>query len=383
MRTIKSFRQSKYFLPACFVVGFVLIGLITIMISRAIAPTAVIEPEDGTVGNGATVVTDPTASGGKAVRFKNAPLDNNLAPATGSLLGAQQSPSSLLATREQQFGRKYDIDHSYKPWNNGTLSLSSAQTDLQAGRIPLVSWDGPDLTTVTDGSYDAQIQASASAVKALPGKLFIRWCWEMNINVGAGKGVCGFDPNAHTTAEKQAAGAKFVAAWRHIHDIFKAQGDTNAVWVWCPDNQLGSGSLVNTGDAGGRWDYLYPGDAYVDWICVDGYNKTPTTWRSFQTMFNTFYNKYKTTGKPLMIGETSSIDWDSTNTNNKAQWITDMANTLQTTYPQIKALVWFDENKEENWLIDSLANPSSLAAYTTMAHKCYFNTRGSLPTCSP
>ena len=27
---------------------------------------------------------------------------------------------------------------------------------------------------------------------------------------------------------------EYVAAWRHVHDIFTAVGATNATWVWCP-----------------------------------------------------------------------------------------------------------------------------------------------------
>ena len=28
---------------------------------------------------------------------------------------------------------------------------------------------------------------------------------------------------------------EYVAAWRHVHDIFTAVGATNATWVWCPN----------------------------------------------------------------------------------------------------------------------------------------------------
>ena len=55
---------------------------------------------------------------------------------------------------------------------------------------------------------------------------------------------------------------EFVAAWRHVVDIFRAQGATNVTWVWCP-NIVGPKSQL-TG--------LYPGDNYTDWVCMDGYN---------------------------------------------------------------------------------------------------------------
>jgi beta-mannanase len=50
--------------------------------------------------------------------------------------------------------------------------------------------------------------------------------------------------------------AKYIAAWRHFHDIFVARGATNAVWAWCPNN-------TDDGGSGPAMDY-YPGDEYVD-----------------------------------------------------------------------------------------------------------------------
>ena len=56
----------------------------------------------------------------------------------------------------------------------------------------------------------------------------------------------------------------YVKAWRHVVDIFRSVGATNATWVWC----------VNTPDhITTPLTELYPGDNYVDWTAIDGYNK--------------------------------------------------------------------------------------------------------------
>jgi hypothetical protein len=58
----------------------------------------------------------------------------------------------------------------------------------------------------------------------------------------------------------------YVSAYRHIHDLFVAAGATNVVWAWCPNVTAVHGGNRNTLD-------YYPGDSYVDWTGVDGYNK--------------------------------------------------------------------------------------------------------------
>src|SRR6266568_4361482 len=62
--------------------------------------------------------------------------------------------------------------------------------------------------------------------------------------------------------------ADFIAAWRHIHDIFARQGVTNVIWSWDPSHQYGEPAPGKVGTLASDW---YPGDNYVDWIGLDGY----------------------------------------------------------------------------------------------------------------
>jgi len=55
----------------------------------------------------------------------------------------------------------------------------------------------------------------------------------------------------------------------------------------------------------------------------------------------------------------------------KAAWIAGILPSLETMYPGVKALVWFQMNKETDWRIDS--SPASEAAFVTMAKDPYFN----------
>jgi beta-mannanase len=162
-----------------------------------------------------------------------------------------------------------------------------------------------------------------------------------------------------------AATATFISAYRHIHDLFVAVGATNAVWVFCPN------VASVPGDSWNQWQNYYPGDAYVDWMGFDGYNwgtiMTTSAWQMFPTIAGTIYSGLATKGKPIMIPETASAELGG----DKAAWIAGILPALKTMFPGVKALVWFQMNKETDWRVDS--SPSAAAAFISLATDPYFN----------
>ncbi len=124
-------------------------------------------------------------------------------------------------------------------------------------------------------------------------------------------------------------------------------------WVWCPN--------VETSDLRTRpYSEWYPGSAYVDWVCMDGYNwgstQTWSTWESFSQTFAGSYTDIQALapGKPIMLAEFSSAEQGGS----KASWITDTLTTqLPKNFPNVKAMLWFNVNMstsgETNWQIES------------------------------
>ncbi len=218
------------------------------------------------------------------------------------------------------------------------------------GSLPMVTWEPQDYTkgvnqpafsleSIIDGSHDAYITSWAKASKAWGHPYFLRFAPEMN----------GYwFPWSELTNGNKAG--QYVQAWRHVHDIFTKQGATNVTWVWCPN-------IVFPGNI--PLEKLYPGSAYVDWIGMDGYNwayvgkgHQPKT---FSQLFQHTYDILlgMSLHKPMMVAETAC-----TNTQvNEANWITD-AFTVQLPkyFPQIKAFIWFNQNKETDWRVESSAS---------------------------
>lgn len=271
---------------------------------------------------------------------------DKLIPAQGALLGHYYGAGTVAET-DARIGRKPAIHLTYYAWADDWASAS--QRDLDAGKIPLVNWepDGIDFNHIVSGALDQTIDARANGAKTLGKPLLLDFAAEMN----GDEAWSGNDPKL------------YVSAYRHIHDRFVAAGATNVIWAWCP----------NVTDVDGRnretMDY-YPGDEYVDWTGVDGYNwgtGNGFSWQSFHDVFAGIYPLLAAKNKPILIGEMASDE----NGGDKAQWIGALVPTLRDQFPMIKAVVWFDVDKERHWEINS--SPGSLAAYVNFAADPYMN----------
>jgi hypothetical protein len=226
------------------------------------------------------------------------------------------------------------------------------------GSMPFFSWasqatpaslDQPDfqLADVIAGTYDSYIREFAEGARDWGHPFFLRFNWEMNGSWFAwSEGVNGNQPG------------EYVTAWRHVHDIFTQVGATNATWVWCPNVDPES-KLQDLAS-------LYPGDAYVDWTGLDGYNwganpARPDKWRSFDSLFKATYDRIVGTiapAKPLIISEVGSSEYGGS----KAEWIADALKSARTNYPQLRGLLWFEKFDDGmDWPIET--STSATAAF--------------------
>ena len=233
------------------------------------------------------------------------------------------------------------------------------ETIRNHGSVPFFSWasqstpaslNEPDfqLADVLAGTYDNYIREFAEAARDWGHPFFLRFNWEMNGNWFAwSEGVNGNQPG------------ESVAVWRHVHDIFTSVGATNATWVWCP-NVDPFGKLQDLTS-------LYPGDAYVDWTGLDGYNwgtnpQSPKGWMSFDELFRSTYDeitKAIAPSKPLIVSEVGSSEYGGS----KAAWISDALQSAQTNYPQLRGLLWFEKYDDGmDWPIETSQNATAAFA---------------------
>ncbi|MGH2938053.1 MAG: glycoside hydrolase family 26 protein [Solirubrobacterales bacterium] len=279
-------------------------------------------------------------------------------------VGAPESAQTLdqYAT---MVGRKPDIVMDYSNITEPLLTKTEVANLSSRGETPLVSWQlyqsgysGPTipLSQIAAGAYDVDLRRTAAEAKAMPfGEILIRIGHEMN---GDWYGWSG-DPSA------------FVSAWRHVVSVFRAEGVTNVKWVWSAN--------VNNGSY--PFKAYYPGDEWVDYTGLDGYNWGTAgigtnRWESLAQVFSSSYEELtQLSSKPVIITEVSASEAGG----DKAAWIREgFLKTIPQTFPRVNAVVWFDRNQEENWRIDSSA--SSLAAYREVAASSIYGGPNPAPT---
>jgi len=255
----------------------------------------------------------------------------------------------------------------YQQWGSADSDFEPAAfAAVRArGAMPMVTWmpcdpnGGPiqpafALRTIIAGVHDAYIDRWARAAAAMGQPMYLRFAHEMN------GGWYSWAPGINGNS-----GADYVAAWRHVHDIFQRDGATNVRWVWSPNVMIGAGPSAA----------MYPGDAYVDWVGLDGYNWGPIDasrrWQRLADIFGPSYDALtKITNKPVMIAETASTEAGG----DKAGWIrqgllTDVPERL----PKVRAVIWFDENKEADWRPNS--SGTALATFQEAARSTIYRGR--------
>jgi beta-mannanase len=158
--------------------------------------------------------------------------------------------------------------------------------------------------------------------------------------------VWGNATNANTARE-------YVAAWRHVHNIFTRVGATNATWVWCPNNGNAKGSIANLAS-------FYPGNAYVNWTCTDVYSYGKHSGRSagsWNALAGPTYQAISRLAphKPMMVGEFNAASAGGS----QPSWLSSVLAEIPNAYPKIHAVILFDTFRQ--WELED--HPASVTAF--------------------
>jgi hypothetical protein len=303
----------------------------------------------------------PTPSAGNAGTATPRPI------ALGAFIAGASSDSSKIDAYATLTGVMPRIVMWYQAWPGQWSAFAPKIADAirARGATPMVSWEPSagqtkdaswSLATIVDGSHDAYIEAWTRDVAAWGHTIYVRPMYEMN---GWWAPWCA-SVNGNSAP-------LFVAAWRHLIDIARAEEATNIRWVWSP-NVDSDGLGVPFGD-------LYPGDAYVDWVALDGFNRgtswSTTQWVEIRRIFSGSIARLRQfTTKPLMLAETGSSEVGG----DKAAWISGGFARIPLDLPDVRAVVWFDKAETGvgiDWRVNSSA--ASLAAFRAVATSALFS----------
>ena len=227
----------------------------------------------------------------------------------------------------------------------------------QHGNVPLITWEPhfyegtpEDIETlIATGAYDEYITNWAIQLKqflaGLDGELgtnddrraFLRFAHEMN-----------GDWYYWSALKGQNTPDDYIAMWRHVWDVVESQGITrdHLQWMW----------TVSASDYGDfSAEQYYPGDDYVDWVGIDGYNFGEdfswSYWRTPTQIFEPMRQRLQQLApdKPIAIPEvaTNSITQYGVDPFAKDAWISQLGDYVKTN--NIGLLSWFNLDKESDW----------------------------------
>jgi beta-mannanase len=275
-----------------------------------------------------------------------------------------------LTQFEKMINKRVAIAHFYIGWE----SLADPDLIKQFATIRSRGWepmlnvnpyffsdcsaaDLPLYQAIAQGKCDDFLHKAGKNLKNVNEPFYLLFAWEMNNK-----------DNEWSIPYTGSSPKDFVSAWRRMHTIFAKEGATTIKWVFAPN-------VPDVADV--PYEALYPGDKYVDWVGLDGYNwgmtQSWSQWASFEGVFRSSYETLTRIApdKPLMISEVNSTDQGG----NKAAWYQEaLTKQIPYDFPKIKAIVIFNEDKSEkehvNWLVD--VTPQTLEAFISAIHSPFY-----------
>lgn len=254
---------------------------------------------------------------------------------------------SGLVALEQSLGSHFPVIAFYQAWGDRPehgFPQYMMETIDRLGSVPMVTWEpwvtefdgtlrpgiGPAenreyraLAEVASGAYDFHLEAWASGAVAFGRPFFLRFGHEMN------------DPYRYPWGPQHGNTPEdYIAAWKHVREVFQHKGATNALWVWSPHM------------AAPGFEFYYPGGEWVDWVGVTVLNYGDAApwsrWWTFDQIMRTAYPKLRGLQKPLMIAEFATVGSDD----RAAAWYEEAFEGLDRTYREVRLVVVFNQTRD-------------------------------------
>ncbi len=252
----------------------------------------------------------------------------------GAYVGDAVTDAAAFETR---VGHKMNLQAIFVGFGDDFPS-SYKSTVSDQGKSLVIFWEpyNTSLSSIISGLSDSYINKFAAAAKAYGGQVILAPFHEMNGNWDTWDGTVGTNTPA-----------KVIQAWQHLHNLFS--GVTNVKFGWTVNHESVPDTTSN------QLENYYPGDAYVDYVGVDGFN-FDNPWQSFSQVFDNALSRLAVYHKPIYLFSFACAEGAT-----KPAWITDALTVQIPKHPEIAGWIWFNSNKEKDWRVWS--DQASLQAF--------------------
>lgn len=249
-------------------------------------------------------------------------------PFIGDAPGAPWALNAAAFTRAA--GTYPTVIETYTPFG-APFPAAQACEVVTRGALPLVQWNPrhASLASIISGRFDRYLVAYARSVQKFRDPLVLSFAHEMN-----GKWFAwGY---THTRP------ATFVAAWRHVHDVFARAGARNVIWLWDINRDIHRSQPTVVSPPAEWW----PGHRYVTWVGIDAYFNRPAD--TFESVFGTTLAAVRQfTQDPVLIAETAvgpNLE--------QATQIRSLFIGVRSTRG-VLGFVWFDQDRRQRWHLEN------------------------------
>jgi beta-mannanase len=267
----------------------------------------------------------------------------------GAYVGWQENN---LTTFENLVGKSVLYRAVFIHWGNENAFPAYLKSSVKdKGKTLVIFWEATNYNiasvnqtaysydSIIGGNFDSYFTKFASNAKAYGGEVILIPFSEMNGNWFP----WSITQNGNTPE-------KHINAYRYLRSFFKDV--PNVKFGWAPNHDSVPDVSIN------QFENFYPGDEYVDYVGLDGFNFA-NPWMTFDQIFGNALNRIKIYNKPIFI-----FSFATASGAQKPAWITDSITVQIPKHPQIKGWIWFNESKERDWRVtaDSLSLDAFRAA---------------------
>jgi mannan endo-1,4-beta-mannosidase len=234
-------------------------------------------------------------------------------------------------------GRQPNLVVYYSHWLT-PFQVGFATAAAKHGAVTLVQLAPREtsVAAIAAGQFDSYLRSYADAVRKFEKPVILSFGHEMN-------------GSWYTWGYRHTSPAVFVAAWRHIVDLFRAQKALNVTWLWTIN--IFTMANTNVSDPAPWW----PGSTYVTMVGIDGYYYHSS--QAFAQLFGSTIVDVRTlTRKPIIIAETSASPAAG-----QAAKITDLFTGVRAY--GLLGFVWFDAIDPIKGLDWRLSGAAAITAY--------------------
>ena len=245
-----------------------------------------------------------------------------------------EANKAAIEALEQRIGRKLDINHDFYTWDE-QFPTDAERWDLEGGRIPMITWNGKDVTPRrSPPALRRHDPAAGRASKALGKPVMIRWFWEMD---GRKK-------------------AEFAAAPSSLH--LRLAPHPRHVPTRAPTTWPGCGAPTPPPSSTARPRPSIPattsstGRAPTDTTGLQGGTAT------LGELQGDLRRLLRLGGPPRQAHHGRRVRRPGASPGEKAQWVADARRPSRSEFPLMRAVVYFNANKDYDWRMTTSDPPS-------------------------